>query len=182
MQLPLWKRIKDQRFSNKAQLLNKINTTTKKCNIYPRVQDAVRIRSTTKKLQQWMTFSFSFTHKMNSCFSNQDNNSPIVSYPAEQSLRRIIQHTTSAAYADYYHFTTLETNDDFSRNTCGCAIPDTNMNFCLPFLCWKEFYYEHVSADICYHHKSTPVWYQVIYSLPLSHRLELEAKSTILPT
>lgn len=60
-----------------------------------------------------MTFSFSFTHKMNSCFSNQDNNSPIVSYPAEQSLRRIIQHTTSAAYADYYHFTTLETNDDF---------------------------------------------------------------------
>lgn len=49
---------------------------------------------------------------MNSQFSNQDNDSSIPSYSVQQSLR-VTQHTTSAAYADYYYFTTLETNNDF---------------------------------------------------------------------
>lgn len=49
---------------------------------------------------------------MNTWFSNQDNDSSIPSYSVQQSLR-ITQHTTSAAYADYYYFTTLETNNDF---------------------------------------------------------------------
>jgi len=44
---------------------------------------------------------------MNSWFSNQDNNSSVPSYSVQRSLSRVTQHTTSAAYVDYYYFTTL---------------------------------------------------------------------------
>lgn len=50
---------------------------------------------------------------MNSWFSNQDNDSSILSYSVQQSLRRITQHITRTAYADYYYFTALEANNDF---------------------------------------------------------------------